>query len=47
MLSLCMIVKDESERLEEFLKKIKLHVAEIIIVDTGSKDDTKKTESNK
>ena len=39
MLSLCMIVKDEGEILEDFLKGVK--VDEIIIVDTGSKDNTK------
>jgi glycosyltransferase involved in cell wall biosynthesis len=36
-----MIVKDEEANLENFLKKIKDFVDEIIIVDTGSKDSTK------
>ena len=36
-----MIVRDEENNLESFLKKIKDFVDEIIIVDTGSKDKTK------
>ena len=41
MLSLCLIVKNEEEKLENFLLKLKPHVDEIIIVDTGSTDKTK------
>ncbi|MBN2423237.1 glycosyltransferase family 2 protein [Candidatus Woesearchaeota archaeon] len=40
-LSLCMIVKDEEEFLEDCLNHVKDHADEIIIVDTGSKDRTK------
>lgn len=39
-ISLCMIVKDEQSFLGECLKSISRLVDEIIIVDTGSKDDT-------
>jgi len=42
MLSLCLIVRDEEEEIFDFLNKLKDHVDEIIIVDTGSKDKTKK-----
>ena len=38
MLSLCMIIKDEEDVLDKFLSKVKDHVDEIIVVDTGSKD---------
>ena len=41
MLSLCLIVKDEEKNLENFLKKIKNYVDEIVTVDTGSTDKTK------
>lgn len=41
-ISLCIIVKDEGRILEKFLKKIKPFVEEIIIVDTGSKDNSKR-----
>lgn len=41
MLSLCMIVKDEEETLENCLISVNNIVDEIIIVDTGSKDRTK------
>ncbi len=41
MLSLCMIVKDEEETLEECIKSVKGLVDEIVIVDTGSKDKSK------
>ncbi len=37
-----MIVKDEEKHLDRFLKRINHHVDEIVIVDTGSKDSTKK-----
>lgn len=40
-LSLCMIVKDEGKTIERCLKSVKSFVDEIIIVDTGSTDDTK------
>ncbi len=36
-----MIVKDEGRVLEGFLKRIKPYVDEVIIVDTGSKDNSK------
>ncbi len=39
-LSLCMIVKDEEINLPECLEHIKSVVDEIIVVDTGSKDNT-------
>lgn len=41
MLSLCMIVKNEEENLDKCLDSIKGLVDEIIIVDTGSTDNTK------
>lgn len=40
-LSLCMIVKNEEEKLERCLQSVKDVVDEIIIVDTGSTDSTK------
>lgn len=40
-ISLCMIVKDEEKHLERCLKSVEGLVDEIIIVDTGSKDNTK------
>lgn len=40
MISLCMIVKDEEQNLENCLNNIKNKVDEIIIVDTGSTDKT-------
>lgn len=39
-ISLCMVVKDEEKLLERCLKSVKLYVDEIIIVDTGSTDNT-------
>lgn len=44
-LSLCMIVKDEESVLKSCLESVKGIVDEIIIVDTGSKDDTCKIAS--
>ncbi len=41
VISLCIIVKDEEKNLENFLMKIEDFVDEIIIVDTGSRDNTK------
>ena len=41
MLSLCMIVKNEGENLKSCLSKVVAFVDEIIIVDTGSNDNTK------
>lgn len=41
-LSLAMIVKNEADYLDACLKSVSDHVDEIIIVDTGSTDDTKK-----
>ena len=40
-LSLCMIVKNEEERLARCLSGVQGAVDEIIIVDTGSRDATK------
>lgn len=40
-LSLCMIVKDESENIEACLRSIAPVLDEIIVVDTGSTDNTK------
>lgn len=40
-ISLCMIVKNESEVIERCLKSVQKLVDEIIIVDTGSTDNTK------
>jgi len=40
-LSLCMIVKDEAECIDECLRSVEKYVDEIVIVDTGSSDDTK------
>lgn len=40
-LSLCMIVKNEEKTLERCLNSVKSFIDEIIIVDTGSTDDTK------
>jgi tetratricopeptide (TPR) repeat protein len=42
-ISLCMITKDDGKNLETCLNSVKDIVAEIIIVDTGSKDNNKKT----
>ena len=40
-ISLCMIVKNEEKVLKRCLDSVKDIVDEIIIVDTGSKDNTK------
>ncbi|MSR75671.1 MAG: glycosyltransferase family 2 protein [Planctomycetes bacterium] len=40
-LSLCMIVRDEQERLGRCLAAARPYVDEIVVVDTGSKDDTR------
>src|SRR3989344_9612712 len=41
MLSLCMIVKNEQAFLQQCLSAVQPYVDEIIIVDTGSTDNTK------
>lgn len=41
-ISLCIIIKNEEKLLDKFLKNIKKYVDEIVVVDTGSKDKTKK-----
>lgn len=41
-ISLCMIVRDERETLARCLDSVKEAIDEIIIVDTGSKDETRK-----
>ena len=40
MLSLSMIVRDEAERLEACLRSVQGFVDEMVVVDTGSQDDT-------
>ena len=40
-ISLCMIVRDERETLARCLDSVKEAVDEIIIVDTGSRDETR------
>lgn len=45
-ISLCMIVKNEEETLEKCLKSVSDYVDEIIIVDTGSTDNTLKIANN-
>lgn len=42
MLSVCMIVRNEAKELPALLRNIRLFADEIIIVDTGSKDKTRK-----
>lgn len=39
-LSACLIVKDEEQLIEKCLRSIKKHVNEIIVIDTGSSDNT-------
>lgn len=39
-ISLCMIVRDESFYIEEMLSSVRPHIDEIIVVDTGSVDNT-------
>ena len=39
-ISLCMIVKDEAANLPRCLSSVKDLVDEIVVVDTGSSDDT-------
>ena len=39
-ITLCMIVKDEAERLDACLASVYEYVEEIIVVDTGSTDST-------
>ncbi|MCE5336988.1 MAG: glycosyltransferase [Desulfobacteraceae bacterium] len=41
-LSVCMIVKNEAENMAEALESFKSFADEIVVVDTGSTDDTKK-----
>jgi len=39
-ISLCMIVRDEAENLGRCLRSVRGHVAEMVVVDTGSRDAT-------
>lgn len=39
-LSAALIVRDEAEFLEDCLRSIEPHVGQIVVVDTGSVDDT-------
>ena len=41
MITICMIVKNESDIIEETLQAIKKYGYELVIVDTGSEDNTK------
>lgn len=43
MISVCIIVRNESKNIRECLSRIKQYGFEIIVVDTGSTDDTKAT----
>ena len=45
-ISLCMIVRDEEAYLEQCLNSVKDIIDEIIIVDTGSTDNTKEIAKN-
>lgn len=45
MITICMIVKNEEENLEKCLKAISNYNFQIVIVDTGSSDNTKKVAS--
>ncbi len=45
LISLCMIVKNEAPRIEQVLNSVKDFADEIIIVDTGSNDNTKELAS--
>ncbi|HSR13026.1 MAG TPA: glycosyltransferase family 2 protein, partial [Thermodesulfobacteriota bacterium] len=40
-LSLCMIVRDESRHIRDCIESVKMVVDEIVVVDTGSGDDTR------
>jgi len=40
-ISLCMIVRDEADRLADCLRSVEDLVEEIVVVDTGSQDDTR------
>ena len=40
MLSLSMIVRDEAERIEDCLRSVQGFVDEMVVVDTGSNDNT-------
>ena len=42
MISVCIIVKDDARNLEECLKRLKAYPVEIVVVDTGSSDDSRK-----
>ncbi|MGE6719899.1 glycosyltransferase [Peribacillus frigoritolerans] len=44
-ISLCMIVKDEEDSLPNCLASVRELVDEMIIIDTGSKDNTKQIAS--
>ena len=40
MISCCMIVRDEGSNLRECLESVRPHVDELVVVDTGSKDES-------
>ena len=40
LISVCMIVRDEQENIADCLRSVLPYVAEVIVVDTGSEDDT-------
>ncbi len=45
-LSLCMVVKDEEKNLKRFLNLVISFIDELVIVDTGSRDNTKNIAKN-
>lgn len=43
MISVCIITRDESDMLRRCLEALRRYDVEIVVVDTGSKDDSRKT----